>query len=408
MKAYSRLTIFFIWLLLAAEMLFLLLPRTVLDFRAINFFLTLKDQPSLVGLNFGILILVVMMLIEACSLFALWWLTIRCTTRTISELPVFIGIGVALSVLSMFNFVLPIIWALVAIPLFSTPGIMGKLQFAPLIVIATTFAIMYWRGKLVQANNQSGSPTQAADLNKAKSKPKLNKKWKFGLVFALIIAAGSFILISSKPQAPLSLQEAMTLRFRASVKGAAFDMPVNYHYVQYSYFKEWPRPTQGELDKVERRDVDVIKVTALLPDMSPYTLESAAEFETPGWGKTVSIYFSQEKNLNLAGYISKLVKMENSTLPGVLQYESWSRDDLFFSSDQLIKIRCDNEPSKKGRYPYCEVLRPYHYKKKNNGTALPVFHLRYTFSRDYRQQWREIDEKVVALFDRFAEYSQQN
>jgi len=397
---------FFIWLLLATEMFFLLLPRTVLDLRAINFFLTLKDQPTSAGLNFGIAIIVVMMLIEVYSLFALWWLALRCTTRTIKEVPVYIGIGVALSVVAMLNFVLPIIWALVAIPLFSTAGIMGKLQLASLIVVATTFAVMYWRGKWVQANNQRGLPSQAADLNTAKSKPKRSKKWKFGLVFALIIAAGSFVLITSKPQVPLTLEEAMKLRFRASVQGAAFDIPVNYHHTQYSYFKEWPRPTQGELDKEERRKVDVIKVTALLPEMSPYTLENAAEFEKPGWGKTISIYFSQEKYLNLPGYISRLVKMENSSLPGMDQYESSiGRDDLFFSSDQLIKIRCDIEPSKEGWYPTCEVLRPYHYKQKNNGTAIPVFHLRYTFSRDYRQQWREIDEKVVTLFDRFAEYS---
>ncbi len=231
-------------------------------------------------------------------------------------------------------------------------------------------------------------------------------KWQLGLVAVLIISVGIFLLKPAKPEPPLTLEQAKNLSFRVSIKGVPFDVPVNYHYTQYSYFKIWPRPPQNQIDKVERKEIDYIKVAALLPDMLPYTEENAAEFETSGWGKKVTILFGQEKNLDLT-YISKLEKFENSKLPGMLQYENGiGRNDTFISQDYLISVRCDSEPSKKGRYPSCEVLRPYHYKQANGATAFPVLHLRYHFSRDYLQQWREIDEKVIALFDRFAGYAQ--
>lgn len=409
MKAFTRLIYFAIWLLLAAEILFLLLPRTVLDLRATRFLFSITNQPTFDGQALGTGILLVMLSIEAYSLFALWWLALRCTTKAIKEVPAYIWIGVAFSVLSMLNFVLPVLWTLVAIPLFSTAKIMGKLQFASLIVTATAFAVMYVRGKLVQGNDPLNSLAKTDDLTTKERNPLLSKKWKRGLIAILIISIGAAMLIPAKSQPPLTLEQAMNLRFRVSVKGAPFDIPVNYHYNEYSYFKKWPQPTQGEIDKVERKQVDNIKVTGLLPDMAPYTAVNAAEFEKPGWGKKVSILFGQEKNLNLEASISKLEKMDNSKLPGMMQYRGFvSWEDRYVSPDHLVVIDCPNEPPKEDWYPSCEVLRPYRYKPKIGDTNFPVFHLRYHFSRDYLQQWHEIDEQVQALFDRFAEEAQHN
>lgn len=280
-----RLITFAVWLLLAAEMLFLLLPRTVLDLRATRFLFSIADQPTFDGQALGAGIILAMLLIEAYGLFALWWLALRCTTKTIKEVPAYIWIGVAFSVLSMLNFVMPILWALVAIPLFSTAKIMGKLQIALFIVTATAFAVMYGRGKWVQANDQQDAPAQSADLTNKEHRPLLRKKWQRGLIVTLIISIGAIMLIPAKPQPPLTLEQAMNLNFRVSIKGAPFDTPVNYHHTEYSYFKKWPRPPQGQIDGTERREVDYIKVTALLPDMSPYSAENAAEFEKPGGGK---------------------------------------------------------------------------------------------------------------------------
>ncbi|MBA4382290.1 MAG: hypothetical protein C0406_06965 [Sideroxydans sp.] len=121
MKPTPKLLQYGLWAILVAEMLFLLLPRTVLDLRVINFFITANDQPAFEGQVLGMGILMGMMAIELFGLFTLWWLALRCTKTTIKEIPVYIGIGAAISVAWMVNFVLPILWALVAIPLFTTP-----------------------------------------------------------------------------------------------------------------------------------------------------------------------------------------------------------------------------------------------------------------------------------------------
>lgn len=409
MKASSRLIYLFIWLLLAVEMLFLLLPRTILDLRVFRFFIVVNDQPAFEGQVLGMGILLGIMVVELYSLFALWWIALRCTTKAIKEVPAYIWIGVAFSVLSMLNFVLPVLWTLVATPLFSTAKIMGNLQFASLIVTATAFAVMYVRGKLVQGNDPLNSLAKTDDLTTKKYNHLLGKKWKRGLVTVLIISIGATMLIPAKSQPPLTLEQAMNLRFRGSVKGAPFDIPVNYHYNEYSYFKKWPRPPQGQIDGTERREVDYIKVTALLPDMAPYTAENAAEFEKPGGGKTVRILFGEEKNLDLLNASRNREKIENSKLPGMLQYEALSRDqDQFYSPDYLISISCDNTPATADWFPSCTVLSPYRYKQKIGDTALTKFYFHYHFSSDYLQQWREIDEQVQALFDRFAADAQHN
>jgi hypothetical protein len=405
----SRLITYAIWLLLGAEMLLLLLPRTVLDLRVLRFFFSVNDRPVFEGQALGMGILLGVMAVELFSLFSLWWLTLRCMKTTIKGIPSYIWIGVVFSVASMLNFVLPVLWTLVAIPLFSTAKIMGKLQVASLIVTATAFAVMYVRGKLIQGNDPLNSLAKTDDLTTKERNPLLSKKWKRGLIAVLIISIGATMLIPAKPQPPLTLEQAMKLNFRVSVKGAPFDIPVNYHYNEYSYFKKWPRPPQGQIDGTERREVDYIKATALLPDMAPYTAENAAEFEKPGGGKTVRILFGEEKNLDLLNASRNREKIENSKLPGMLQYEALSREqDQFYSPDYSISISCDNKPAKADWFPSCTVLSPYRYKQKIGNTVPTKFYFHYHFSSDYLQQWREIDEKVQALFDRFAEHAQHN
>lgn len=217
------------------------------------------------------------------------------------------------------------------------------------------------------------------------------------------------MLTPIKPQTPLTLEQAKNLSFRVSVKGIPFDIPVNYHYNEYSYFKKWPQPTQGEIDGTERKSVDVIKVTALLPDMAPYTSENAAEFEKRGGGSTVSILFQERGTLDLLNKARGLEKIENLKLPGMLQYEARSRyKDEFFSPDYSINIRCDNKPASADYFPHCDVLSPYRHKSKTGDIVQPEFYFDYSFPVEYLPQWREIGEQVQALFDRFAASAQHN
>lgn len=405
----SRLFAYAIWLLLCAEMLFLLLPRTVLDLRVIGFFISANDQPAFEGQVLGTALLSGMMAIELFGVFALWWLALRCMKTAIKDIPPYIWIGIIAGIVSMLNFILPILWTLVSVPLFWEHRAMGKLQIALPVIVVTTFAVMYWRGKLAQGGEGQGSPAVPAGSDIKDHNPKFGKKWQRGLIAIIAISTGVIMLTTAKPQAPLTLEQATSLSFRVSVKGIPFDIPVNYHYNEYSYFKKWPQPTQGEIDGTERRAVDVIKVTALLPDMAPYTSESAAEFEKRGGGKTVRIMFRERGTLDLLNSVRDQKKIKNSKLPGMLQYEALSRDDdEFFSPDYSINIRCDNKPAAADWFPHCKVLSPYRHKSKTVDTAHPEFYFDYSFPVEYLLQWREIDEQVQALFDRFAASAQHH
>lgn len=408
MKPTSKLLQYGLWSILVAEMLILLLPRTILDLRVINFFISANDQPAFEGQVLGMGILSVMMAIELFGLFTLWWLALRCTKTTINEIPTYIGIGAAISVAWMLNFILPILWALVAIPLFATPKQFWLLQGASLIVTATAFAIMYWRGKQIQRNGQLPDASLAAEAHKDKN----NSKWQRGLIAVVVVAMAGYVFIQPASKPYLTLEEASKLHYPVSVKGAPFDIPLTHTrngdpIKGGGYFNTWESPTQGELDGTERKEVDYIKVVALLPDMSPYTIENAAEFDRRGWGRKVTVLFGQEKNLDLS-YIRKFEQMEKSKLPGMLQYKGEdSFNDEYISPDYLIRARCSKEPPKKDWFPSCEVLRPYIYKQKNGNKSFPVYHLRYHFSAEYMQQWREIDAQVQALFDRFSASAHQ-
>ena len=231
------------------------------------------------------------------------------------------------------------------------------------------------------------------------------------LIAALITAAVVFVGIGSvftlaKPQANLTLEQAAKLKFRVSVKHAPFDIPVNYSYTDYSYLKKWPHPSQGEINGTERREVDYIKVIALLPDMSPYTSENAAEFEAPGWGKKVKVLFGHKRHFHWDSYIkSRPEQIKSSELPNMLEYWGLTKSTtVFVSSDHMVKIECSMP--KAVLYPSCTVMRPYKYKTETGATIHPEFFITYHFSRDYIQQWHGIDKKVEVLIDQFAASAQ--
>ncbi|MBA4382992.1 MAG: hypothetical protein C0406_10545, partial [Sideroxydans sp.] len=147
--------------------------------------------------------------------------------------------------------------------------------------------------------------------------------------------------------------------------------------------------------------------------------ENAAEFDRHGWGKKVVITLGHRPWGSWDNFFlnhrmrdgSPLVEVKGSTkAPGLVHYidEPSREQEFFFSQDHKLMLWCGTEPKQEGRFPYCELKRPYKYKIQNGNSAFAEFNISYTFSRDYLQQWREIDVQVQALFDRFAASAQQN
>jgi len=202
----------------------------------------------------------------------------------------------------------------------------------------------------------------------------------------------------------MTLEEVKTLKFHVSVEGVAFDVPVNYSHSEYAMFKAWPRPPQAQVEGRVRPKVDVIKITALLPDMEPYTEANAVEFEKPGWGKQVKVYMTKRR-VNWKYYFDnvgpRLKRLSDSPeVPGMLYYrDPAAKHDVYLSHDHpdpnLTRIICKDP--EKGKSPYCTVYTVY----------LDRFDFQITFARPYLGQWRDIERKLKALFDRFRESAQQ-
>lgn len=190
--------------------------------------------------------------------------------------------------------------------------------------------------------------------------------------------------------------EIQTLEFRVSVEGVKFDIPVNYHYEEFETLKVWPRPAQAQVDGRERPKVDVIKITALLPDMAPYSEGNAVEFEHKGWGRKVRVYMTARRvdwKYYFDNFAKRLEKLPKSAeAPSMLHYrDPLARHDVYFSHDrphpELIRILCKEE----GKFPYCRVQTVY----------LDRFDFEISFAREHLSQWRDIEHKLKALFDRF-------
>lgn len=210
----------------------------------------------------------------------------------------------------------------------------------------------------------------------------------------------------------ISTEEAQRTYFRMRLGGLDFDVPASYFFQDFKTIgagKLWPRPLY-----TERQKVDVFTITGLLPDMSPYTTENAAEFERLGWGKKVQAQISLGAIVDWTYYFAhagtrlRRLPASNETPRGFMRFLDQAvvpdlpperklqvEKEVFMNSDKpvpgLVRILCalpGGAPS-----PSCEVITEYRQE----------YRLKYWFSRDYLGQWEEVDRAVKAVFDRFIE-----
>ena len=200
----------------------------------------------------------------------------------------------------------------------------------------------------------------------------------------------------------MTLNELKELKFKVTVEGVNFDVPVLYHYNDV-YLGTWPTPTDDELEG-KRKKVDVLRFKALLPDLAPYNENNAKEFEVLGHGKKVGIYMTKRK-VNWRYYFDNFFEKDltplpdSTSVPNMFRYRdiSANNEQVYFSANKpinkLIKITCD-DPELDPRPPVspsCEVQTVYQDR----------YDLTLTFALEYLPQWREIDQKAQQILDSF-------
>ena len=106
---------------------------------------------------------------------------------------------------------------------------------------------------------------------------------------------------------------------------------------------------------------------------------------------------------------------DSPDVPRMLHYnDKYNQEDVFLSHDhavpELTFIRC-NHAEEAYQSPYCKVETQYRYETSNNKNSdkkITPFYLNYSFARSYLPQWREIDRKLKALYDQFAQSAEKH
>ena len=219
---------------------------------------------------------------------------------------------------------------------------------------------------------------------------------------------------------PTTWEEAKNIKTRSSLDGVGFDVPLNYLFGEFAMNQyTWPTVSKEVREGRRRYAVDFVKLYALLPDLEPVSEKNLAVFKEPGWGRKVDAFITHPRSFEYYFKFtapSRLERLPDSReIPGMLHYlDNVTQDEFYLSHDhavpELTRIRCPYSTS--GQFPYCEVETLYRHeaitgKNGENFSVSTPYYLNYSFARSYLPQWRDIDRKLKALYDHFAQSAKQ-
>lgn len=209
------------------------------------------------------------------------------------------------------------------------------------------------------------------------------------------------------------LKDAHKVVMHERVDSVNFDVPLTY--MNRSYYPQahgWQNVTKSQYDGKVRRTYDYIYITALLPELDPMSEQNYREFEKLGYGLKVraSLTHPVTRDYYFKNSFASLKRQpDDPDVPGMMHfydlYGKQGKANIFFSHDHpapdFTSIRC-MEYTVPPPHPTCEVDTVFVYKANYR------YRLTYSFARAYLPQWREIDRKMKALFELFAEATPQN
>lgn len=228
---------------------------------------------------------------------------------------------------------------------------------------------------------------------------------------AVALFAASVMLTACKPSDQKSQSNLDTGVMRIDIDGHRFDVPLRY---MYSYalatYGRWPTP------KKEVAQVDALNLSVLLPDMRPYYKEDDIRWKERGNGDKAEVMIAKfrgpKKNWGMRKMNQEFVAesphyKREPDVHGLFHYGDANRlpydngDRYFYlSQDRKLEISCSPaHPAEgvKGFWsPSCSVVSDYR----------PYLVLEYSYALKYLPQWKEIDDRMKAMFDKFAQSAQ--
>ena len=223
--------------------------------------------------------------------------------------------------------------------------------------------------------------------------------WSCLLIMLASLALGG----CERRREPLTLVEASQMTLTSKIEGVSFAVPLTYFVKDYKLGGEWPRPPRQASDASKHKSVDVLKITALLPDLAPYSEFNKDEFESTARGRKVDIYLTQRERLEIRSLdviLPRSKRMpEDQRVPGMMKFEDeTSKSDYYFNTlnvgYDMVSIQC----IRPDLYPFlipspsCVVLSGYRDR----------FTVKVEFHSDYLSQWSQINRGTKELLDRFV------
>lgn len=185
---------------------------------------------------------------------------------------------------------------------------------------------------------------------------------------------------------------------RIELGGRKYDIPVRYAYGEALEKRGyWPKVKSG------RTSVDALRLNVLLPDMKPYYPEDDARWKVRGHGEKVDVtitssfgptdWYPSLKNRYFSGR-EKEFRIRGEDIYQLAYFAGRGHlSNYFFPLDEKLElvIDCTRNTDTDIPSPSCSVKSNYK----------PGIAITYYYSREYLQNWQEIDANIKALFDRF-------
>lgn len=184
---------------------------------------------------------------------------------------------------------------------------------------------------------------------------------------------------------------------RIDLEGHQFNVPVRYMYYESKVKRGmWATPKKG------RTEVGYLGFSVLLPDLRPYYPEDDARWQVRGHGDRVfgSIMKGNTKNFELTvkgkfDGVAKGRSQREKDVYGLIHFspKGYGMDDYLPVDGRELRIFCSRAaPPDNVPFPGCTVISNY-----RDGIVL-----NYNYGRPYLSRWREIDDGIKAMFDKFA------
>lgn len=224
------------------------------------------------------------------------------------------------------------------------------------------------------------------------------------LVWILLLVIFVVVLAACGPSA--EEKNAMNLDtglVKVEIEGHVFDIPLRYMYGQsVETYGRWPS------SKAERVQVGGVSLSVLLLDMRPYYKEDDARWIVQGHGERVEVTLAKSVGSWSGWYSNMLRETERFASNGrfyhkepdiynLTCFSEKTGSSYFAKGGYKLAITCDaSEPPPKwnGFYsPSCKVKSNYQ----------PGLVLEYYYALKYLPQWKEIDDGLKVMFDKFAQ-----